>query len=364
MANDPAGTPPLLLTPGPLTTAAATRAAATRDWGSRETDFIELTARLRRRLADLAGGDDLVAVPIQGSGTFAVEAMLGSMVPAEGRVLILINGAYGKRMAEICRRIGRAYRKIECAEDQAPDAKSLDRALHADPSITHVAVVHVETTSGILNPLEDIAAVTARHGRRLLIDAMSAFGALALDVNRVKFDAVAASSNKCLEGLPGISFVIAPKDVLSDAAGRAPSLAFDLHDQWRGFEANGQWRFTPPTQIVAALDVALDLLDAEGGIVARHRRYQANLDTLRAGMTGLGFRPYLPEALSAPIIATFHPLPNNSFEFNAFHRGLLDRGFAIYPGKLTAVPSFRVGCIGQVFPADMQRFVDAVSALI
>jgi 2-aminoethylphosphonate-pyruvate transaminase len=354
--------PPLLLTPGPLSTSPETRAAATSDWGSREADFIALTARVRTRLTELAGDNDLTTVPIQGSGTFAVEAMLATLVPASGRVLILANGAYGRRMAEICRRMSRSYSVLECAEDQVPDVGSLDQALKADPGITHVAAVQVETTSGILNPIESLAAVVATHRRRLLIDAMSGFGALALDAARTPFEAVAASSNKCLEGLPGLSFVIAREDALSEAAGRSPTLSLDLHDQWRAFEANGQWRFTPPTQIVAALDTALDLLAAEGGTSARLARYQANLTMLRTGMTALGFRPYLSEMLNAPIIATFHP--PSGFDFEVFHRRLLARGFAIYPGKLTAAPSFRVGCIGQVFPNDMQRFVAAVSALL
>lgn len=197
----------------------------------------------------------------------------------------------------------------------------------------------------------------------MLIDAMSGFGALSLDAARVPFEAIAASSNKCLEGLPGLSFVIVRENALAVAGGRSPSLSLDLHDQWRNLEANGQWRFTPPTQIVAALDTALDLLVAEGGTSARLARYQANLTTLRAGMTALGFRPYLSEVLNAPVIATFYPL-SSRFDFERFHRALLARGFAIYPGKLTAAPSFRVGCIGRVFPSDMRRFVAAVSALL
>lgn len=363
-ATSPAGArqDPLLLTPGPLTTAPAVRAAAERDWGSRETDFIELTARVRARLAGLAGGDGLIAVPIQGSGTFAVEAMLSTFVPAAGRALVLVNGAYGRRMVEILRRLGGTPQVVECGEDEVPSAEAVDRALAADPAITHVAAVQVETTSGILNPLEPIAAVVAARGRHLLVDAMSGFGALPLDPRRVRFEALAASSNKCLEGLPGISFVVVRASALSEAAGRARSLSLDLHAQWQGFESNGQWRFTPPTQIVAALDVALDLLAAEGGPPARVARYRANLATLRDGMSALGFRPYLRAELNAPVIATFHP-PVGAFDFDGFHRRLLACGFAIYPGKLTAAPSFRVGCIGQVFPADMQRFVAAVSGL-
>jgi len=354
---------PLLLTPGPLSTAPEVRAAANHDWGSRENDFIELTDRLRRRLVALAGSRELVAVPIQGSGTFAVESMLGTMVPPTGRVLILVNGSYGRRMVEICRRIGRSYRVLECEEDCVPNTSALERLLSKDPLITHVAVVEVETTSGIQNPLAEIAQTVFSAGRRLLVDAMSSFGALTPHHDVVPYDALAASSNKCLEGLPGLAFVIAKKDALSAAVGSAPSLSLDLHDQWQAFEKNGQWRFTPPTQIVAALDRALDLLEAEGGTKARTLRYRNNLSVVRKGMDELGFRAFLPEHLNAPIIATFHP-PPGEFDFEAFHRELLALRFAIYPGKLTTKPSFRVGCIGQVFPSDMRDFVNAAAAAL
>ena len=354
---------PLLLTPGPLTTAPEVRAAASRDWGSRESDFIELTARVRKRLVALAGGEELVAVPIQGSGTFAVEAMLGTMVPPSGCVLILVNGSYGRRMVQICRRIGRSHQVLECAEDSIPSVAVLERHLMSEPRITHVAVVEVETTSGILNPIAEIAQAVFRNGRRLLIDAMSAFGALTPTHDLIPYDALAASSSKCLEALPGLAFVMAKKDALLEASGSAPSLSLDLHDQWRGLEANGQWRFTPPTQIVAAFDRALDLLEQEGGVRARLKRYRSNLQVLRQGMDQLGFHAFLPEHLNAPIIATYHPL-NDRFDFEAFHRKLFALGFAIYPGKLTREPSFRVGCIGQVFPSDMERFIDAVATIL
>lgn len=352
---------PLLLTPGPLTTAPEVRAATHRDWGSREGDFVALTRRLRARLVQLAGGSDRTCIPVQGSGTYAVEAMLGSFVPADGKVLILVNGAYGRRMAEICQRIGRAHRTMIWAEDEVVDAAALETALREEAGISHVAVVHLETTSGILNPLAAIAATVASHGRRLLVDAMSSFGAVPI-ASDLRIDALAASANKGLEGLPGLSFVLARPSAIGEAAGRAPSLALDLHDQWRSLETSGEWRFTPPTHIVAALDRALDLLDAEGGIAARHRRYQANMAALRRGMERLGFHPYLAEERSGPVIATFH-WPSPTFDFVEFHARLLALGFAIYPGKLTAAPSFRVGCIGQVTPDDIERFLAAVAVI-
>lgn len=352
---------PLLLTPGPLTTSPSVRQAMLRDWGSRDPRFIALTAEIRARLVALAGGEGShVCVPLQGSGTFAVEAMLTTFVPRRGKVLVLINGAYGERMRRQCALAGRAIATIETAEDEPPDPAALSARLAADPAVTHVAAVHCETTTGILNPIEAIAEVTARHGRRLLIDSMSGFGALPIDARRVRYDALAASSNKCLQGVPGLGFVLCRKAALATAAGNAGSLSLDLYDQAAGFDADGQWRFTPPTHVVAALAAALDELDAEGGIAGRHRRYAENCRILREGMEALGFVPLLPAAVQAPIIVTFRMPRNPRFVFERFYEGLAARGFVIYPGKLTRAPSFRIGCIGAVGAAEMRAVVAAV----
>src|SRR6266545_1590616 len=239
---------PYLFTPGPLTTSLTTKEAMLHDWGSRDADFIRINRRVRDRLVELAGGAGThVCVHLQGSGTFIVEAMIGTLVPPAGKLLALVNGAYGKRMVRMCEYYRRACAVIEAPEDQAVDPAALDAALAGDPTITHVVVVHCETTSGVLNPVESIAAVTARHGRRLLVDAMSAFGAIPLDAAQTPFDAAAASANKCLEGVPGIGFAIVRRAALEAAKGNAPSLSLDLHDQWVNMEKTGQWRFTPPT---------------------------------------------------------------------------------------------------------------------
>lgn len=358
--SGPVNVNPLLLTPGPLTTAPETRAAMQRDWGSRNRDFIALTARLRTRLAGLVGhGDGLTTVPLQGSGTFAVEAMLASLVRPDDGVLVLENGAYGRRMAEICRRLGRRHRIVSWPEHEAPPDGLLERAIAGAPDCAFVALVHVETTTGILNPVDAAAQIAARHGRRLLLDSMSAFGAMPVDAAQTPFTALAASANKCLEGVPGAAFVIARPEALAAAAGNAPSLSLDLHDQWRGFEATGEWRFTPPTQVLAALDAALDGLESEGGPEGRRRRYARNAAVLRAGMAALGFTPLLDEAVQAPIILTFLEPAVAGWQFQRFYDGLLARGYAIYPGKLAARPSFRIGCIGQIFEADMAGVVEA-----
>jgi 2-aminoethylphosphonate-pyruvate transaminase len=356
---------PLLLTPGPLTTSETTKRAMLRDWGSRDGRFVEMNAHIRARLVELAnGGDRFVTIPIQGSGTFAVEAMLGTMLPKNGRILLAINGAYGHRMARIVEMLGRSAVEYETAEDTPIDAAEVGRRLDADPAITHVAVVYCETTSGVLNPVAAIAEAVARRGRRLLIDAMSAFGALPLDVSAVACDAVAASSNKCLEGVPGMGFVIARREAIAACEGNAHALSLDLHDQWRFMERAGQWRFTPPTHVIAAFDQALTEHAAEGGVEGRGGRYRENCRILVEGMRAMGFETLLPDALQAPIIVTFHMPADPNFVFQTFYDRLRDQGFVIYPGKLTVADSFRVGCIGRLMPSDMHDALAAIAATL
>jgi 2-aminoethylphosphonate-pyruvate transaminase len=356
---------PYLLTPGPLTTSSAVKRAMLRDWGSRDRDFIALNARVRERLVRLVGGAGThVCVPLQGSGTFVVEAMLGTLVPRAGRLLVLVNGAYGARMVRIARCHGREVAALETPEDQPNDLAGLERALAADRAITHVAAVHCETTSGILNPIERIAEVTAAAGRALLIDAMSAFGALPLDARAVPFDALAASANKCLEGVPGVGFALVREPALRGAEGNAPSLSLDLYDQWVSMERTGQWRFTPPTHVLAALDRALEEHEAEGGVVGRGARYRDNCRILIEGMREQGFEPLLREHLQAPIIVTFRMPADPRFRFEEFYDRLRERGFVIYPGKLTVAPSFRIGCIGRIGPAEMRGALAAIRATL
>ena len=352
---------PLLLTPGPLTTSKTVRAAMLRDWGSRDPAFIAMTGRVRARLAALAGaGETHVAVPMQGSGTFAVEATIGTMVPRDGKILVLVNGEYGRRIVRIAEILGRAHTMLETDEDTPPTGAEVARALAADPGLTHVVLVHCETTSGILNPLEEIAEVVARAGRALIVDAMSSFAILPIDARRVRFQALAASSNKGIEGTPGLGFAVIERGALAASAGNAASLSLDLADQQKGFEANGQWRFTPPTHVVAALDRALDELEEEGGLEARFARYRANCDILVSGMRALGFRTFLSDNLQAPTIVTFHMPRDANWDFATFYAAMRARGFVIYPGKLTKKDSFRIGCMGRLSSADMRRAVTAV----
>ena len=356
---------PILLTPGPLTTSDRTRAALNRDWGSRDRDFIDLTRALRNRLlalVDASGDDEYVCIPIQGSGTFAVEATIGSLVSPEAKLLIVTNGVYGKRMAKICTYARRPYQVYETSEQVPPDPAAIAEILAADGDITHVAVVHCETTTGILNPLEAIAAVVAEAGRHLLVDAMSSFGIIPLSIKTTPIAALVASANKGLEGVPGLAFAICRRSLL--APGRAHSLALDLHDQWQVLERTGQWRYTPPTQVIAALAAALDQLEEEGGVPARYGRCQRLCAILREGMQELGFEPLLPPDLQAPVIVTFKLPETEAFSFEDFYQRMRSRGFVIYPGKLTHQPSFRIGCIGAIAEQDMHDAIAAAARVI
>src|SRR6266850_1380814 len=338
---------PFLLTPGPLTTTRATKEAMLRDWGSRDGAFIAMNARVRRRLTELVNGDGShTCVPLQGSGTFVVEAMIGTLVPPTGKLLVLVNGAYGRRMVRMCEYYRRACVVQETAEDQPADPAALDAALARDPGVTHVVVVHCETTSGVLNPVEEIAAVTARHGRR------------------VPFDALVASANKCLEGVPGVGFAIIRREALEETRGRAPSLSLDLHDQWVAMEKNGQWRFTPPTHVLAALDRALDQHAAEGGVAGRGARYRRNCALLVDGLRGMGFETLLPDRLQAPIIVTVRMPADPKFHFETFYERLNQRGYVIYPGKLTVADSFRIGCIGALGEGEMRGALQAIREVV
>ena len=356
---------PLLLTPGPLTTSKRVKEVMVHDWGSRDAAFLRINKEVLDRLPDIVNARGThVTVPMQGSGTFAVEAMLTTFVPAGGKVLILINGAYGQRAKKICDIARRAYTAHETAEDTPPDLAAVDKILEADKSITHVFAVHCETTSGILNPIVEIAALVAKHGRKLLVDAMSAFGAIPLDAATTTFDAVAASSNKCIEGVPGLGFVICRQSALAETKGNATTLVLDLHDQWQNFAKTGQYRFTPPIHVIVSFHQALTEFWAEGGQPGRGRRYAENGKVLIEGMRKLGFATLLPDRLQAPIIITFHMPKDPKFVFEAFYDRLKERGYVIYPGKLTVADSFRIGCIGRLNADHMRGVLAAVAEVL
>lgn len=356
---------PYLLTPGPLSTSLATRQSMLRDWGSWDSDFNQITGRVRERLLAIVNAAAThECVPLQGSGTFSVEAAIGTLVPRSGHVLVPLNGAYCQRIARICRVLGRNLSTIDYAEDAPVKAEDIDRQLAADSSITHVALVHCETSTGILNPLQQVADVVAKHKRGLIVDAMSSFGAIEIDAARTPFDAVIAASGKCLEGPPGMAFVIARRSVLERAEGNSHSLAMDLYDQWVYMQKTTQWRYTPPTHVVAAFDSAIEQYLKEGGRAARGARYAANCRTLINGFSQLGLRSFLPEAIQAPIIVTFHAPRVPHYDFKSFYESVKSRGYILYPGKLTSIETFRVGCIGQLGERGMAGAVEAVAEVL
>jgi 2-aminoethylphosphonate-pyruvate transaminase len=358
-------TSPYLLTPGPLTTSARTKESMLRDWGSWDADFNRITARLREGLLRIVHGEGThECVPMQGSGTFSVEAAIGTLVPRDGHVLVPQNGAYCQRIAKIVKVLGKKLTTIDYAEDAQIRADDIDRALATDPSITHVALVHCETSTGILNPLHEIAIVVARHGKGLIVDAMSSFGALEIDARETPFDAVIAASGKCLEGVPGMGFVIARRAALERCEGQSHSLAMDLYDQWVYMNRTTQWRYTPPTHVVAALDAALTQYFEEGGLAARGGAYARNCRQLVDGLAQLGLKSFLPAAIQAPIIVTFHAPADARYEFKAFYNAVKARGYILYPGKLTTMETFRVGCMGQLGPRGMAGAVQAIGDVL
>ena len=333
-----------------------------RDWGSWDGAFNALTASICNDVLAIANArSEHVCVPLQGSGTFAVEASLGTLIPRTGKVLVPDNGTYCKRIVRILAQQGRASVTLPFDESQPANPARIDAALAADPSITHVAQVHCETGTGILNPIAEIAKVVARRDRRLIIDAMSSFGAIEIDAALTPFDALITASGKCLEGVPGIGIIIARRSVLEQSAANSASLVLDLFDQWQYLQRTGQWRFTPPTHVVAALRSAMDQFLVQGGLAARSARYRRNCSTLVREARALGLEPFLPDDLQAPIIVTFHAPADPGYEFSEFYKRVRDLGFILYPGKLTEVETFRVGCIGAIDAETMRRAVAAMS---
>ena len=351
-----------LLTPGPLTTSMTTKEAMLHDWGSRDKKFIDLNSSIRESLVKLIDGEDnYQCVPMQGSGTFAVESMVSSLTSKDSKILILINGAYGQRMKKMCTYLNRDFIEYEVAEHEVHELVKIEELIDNN-DLTHVFTVYCETTSGILNPIEDIAKLVESKKLSLFIDAMSAFGALPLSAKNVSFDAVAASSNKCLEGVPGVGFILVKNNVIQNAKGNSHSLSLDLYDQWQAMEKNKQWRFTPPTHVLAAFNQAIIEHEKEGGIQGRYQRYTNNCKIICDGMRDIGFKQLLPNELQAPIIITF--MQPENFNFNQFYDALSQKDFLIYPGKLTVADTFRIGCIGNLHEQDMHDTINAIKEVL
>ncbi|MFT3988644.1 2-aminoethylphosphonate--pyruvate transaminase [Aestuariivirga sp.] len=353
---------PYLLTPGPLTTSRTVKLAMLADWGSRDIEFRQVVKDIRKGLLKAAScGADYECVIMQGSGTFAIEAALGCFCPSgEAKTLVVANGAYGDRAAKILERIGRPVVKIDKGDSAAPTAEDVTSALEADEAISHVWVIHCETTSGIVNPIHDIGRAVKAKGKTYLVDAMSSFGALPLDMEASQIDVMVSSSNKCIEGVPGFSYVLVKRDLLEASKGKCHSVVLDLYEQWKGLEANGQFRFTPPTHALVAFHQALKEFEQQGGVAARGARYARNAQVLIKGMRDMGFSTLLNDNEAGPIIQTFLTPRDPNFDFEHFYEALRARGFAIYPGKLTKRPSFRIGSIGQVDEKVIQGVLAAI----
>lgn len=352
---------PYLLTPGPLTTSRGVKLAMLADWGSWDQELRDVTADIRRRLLTLAGAADHECVLLQGAGSYGIEAALGCFTPASrNKTLIVTNGAYGERAVKMMTRLGRPFTILDKGDSAKPGAAEVEKALNADSSITTVFVVHCETTSGIVNPIEEIAAVVKAKEKIFILDAMSSFGALPIDMDKLGIDVLISSANKCIEGVPGFCYVIAGRALLQASEGKCHSLALDLHDQWSYMEKTGQFRYTPPTHALVAFHQALREHEMAGSTPARLKRYEQNRNVLLKGMRDLGFSTLLAESEMGPIIQTFLTPAEPAFEFQRFYDALKERGFVIYPGKITKRSSFRIGTIGQVDENVMRALIVAI----
>lgn len=364
----PAAVDYLLLTPGPLSTTATVRAAMLQDSCTWDADYnLGVVEPIRRELVRLATSpeyeSDYSAVLLQGSGSYVVESVLGSAIGSDECLLIINNGAYGARMGEMARCLGLRHHELDCGETTRPEPAAIDAMLARHPEITHLAMVHCETTTGMLNPLDEVAELCQRRGIRLIVDAMSSFGGIPIDMGRLGIEFLISSANKCIQGVPGFGFVIARRAALTACAGRARSVSLDLHAQWQTMEQQGgKWRFTSPTHTVLAFAQALRELDEEGGIAARHQRYGENQRTLVAGMAELGFAPLLPEKWQSPIITAFYSPAHPDYRFVDFYQRLKGQGFVIYPGKVSQADCFRIGNIGDVTPERVRCLLAAMAS--
>lgn len=356
----------LLFTPGPLTTSRTVKQAMLRDLGSRDYEFIALVKDIRQKLVKLVQGttDEYTAILMQGSGTFALEAVISSTVPPQGKLLAIINGAYGKRLAKMASVLRVETTTLEFHENETPDLQQVESALRADPEITNVAIVHCETTTGIMNPIKEIGTIVKNTGAKYFIDAMSSFGAVPINVGECNIDYLVSSANKCIESVPGFSFVLAKLSSLKETAGYARSLSLDLLGQYLGFEKNGQFRFTPPTHAVMAFHQALAELEAEGDVNGRAERYSRNYQVLIEGMREIGFKEYLAPQDQGHIITSFLYPKNPSFSFEQFYKKLNERGYVIYPGKVSNADCFRIGSIGHIFESDICSLLAAIREVV
>ena len=349
-----------LLTPGPLTTTETVKREMLTDHCTWDNEYKEITQKIRKTLLNLAHvtEEKYAVVLMQGSGTFGVESVLTSAVGKNGKLLIAANGAYGERMEDIAKHAGLSYKILNFHYNETPNAEVIAKEIEKDPAITHVSMVHCETTSGILNDIASVAEKVKELGRVMIVDAMSSFGGVDIEVEKLGIDYIISSANKCIQGVPGFSFIICRKEELAKCEGQAVSLSLDLYDQWKGMEKDGKWRFTSPTHVVLAFAKALEELKEEGGIAARNKRYSDNNELLIRKMNELGFRSYIDATHQSPVITTFFYPEKADFSFEEMYAYIKKRGYAIYPGKLTDANVFRIGNIGEIYKEDIDKLCD------
>ena len=355
--------PYFLLTPGPLSTSKSVKAAMLRDWCTWDDDYnLGVVQKIRQGLVKLAtSSEDYTSVLMQGSGTFSVEATIGSVIPQNGKLLVIANGAYGQRLAQISKRLNIDTIVHDSGEVERPDLSLLKLTLEEDKEITHVVVVHCETTTGMLNPIEEIGEIVKSFDKIFIVDAMSSFGGIPIDVQGIGIDFIISSANKCIQGVPGFGFVIAKKEELEKTKGFARSLSLDLYDQWITMEeGNGKWRYTSPTHTVRAFMQAMLELEEEGGVEKRYERYKENHRILVEGMASLGIKCLLPESYQSSIITSFESPSSHDYDFKKFYDALKEKGFVIYPGKVSVADTFRIGNIGHVFPKDFENLIKCI----
>ena len=356
----------MLFTPGPLTTSATVKEAMLRDLGSLDGDFLASVRNIRMRLLALVPypPEHYECILMQGSGTYVVESVISSAIPYNGKLLVLVNGAYGRRIAQMARVHGIDLNVLEVEENKKFTAELVCEHLDSAAGITHVAVVHCETTSGMLNDVEQIGHAVHRAGACYIVDAMSSFGAVPIDIAGSHISFLISSANKCIEGVPGFGFVIVRREALLAAKGNARTLSLNLYDQWAGMEADGHFRFTPPIQTILAFEQALNELDEEGGVLARGDRYRQNHIALCQGMREIGFVIYLAEEDQSFIITSFRYPTHPAFRFDSFYERLWALGFAIYPGKLSHDACFRIGTIGRITTMDVEALLTAIRSTL
>ncbi|GIP23884.1 2-aminoethylphosphonate--pyruvate transaminase [Paenibacillus sp. J22TS3] len=358
------GNPYLLLTPGPLSTSKTVKEAMLRDWCTWDKDYNELVQSIQSRLVELAGAktDEYTAVLMQGSGTFSVEAVISTVMPSEGKLLILTNGAYGNRIAEITHLYNIEATVLDFGEVAPVSPEAVDRILAEDQDITHVIFVHCETTTGMLNPIHEITSIAKRYGKTIMVDAMSSFGGIPLNIQELHIDYLISSANKCIQGVPGFGFILARTNSLKMCKGQARTVSLDLYSQWETMEkGGGKWRYTSPTHVVRAFDQALKELAEEGGVEARYARYKNNQQLLVNGMTKLGVEALLQPEVQSPFITAFQFPQSEQFSFEELYTRMKLAGYVIYPGKISAADTFRIGSIGEVYPEDIENLLQVIA---